>query len=249
MIIIKNAEEINRIRKACRIVAKVLEELKFYLKEGLSTKNIELFIENLIEKMGGIPAFKGYRGYPASACISINSQVVHGIPSNKVFIKEGDIVSVDVGVIFDGFYGDAAYTYQIGKISEEAKKLMKITEEALYEGIKKAKPGKRIGDISYAIQRHVETNGFSVVRAFVGHGIGRSLHEEPQIPNFGKEGTGPKLKKGMTLAIEPMVNAGTYEVVVLPDGWTAVTKDGSLSAHYEHTIAITEDEPEILTKI
>jgi len=249
VIIIKNAEEINRIRKACRIVAKVLEELKFYLKEGLSTKNIELFIENLIEKMGGIPAFKGYRGYPASACISINSQVVHGIPSNKVFIKEGDIVSVDVGVIFDGFYGDAAYTYQIGKISEEAKKLMKITEEALYEGIKKAKPGKRIGDISYAIQRHVETNGFSVVRAFVGHGIGRSLHEEPQIPNFGKEGTGPKLKKGMTLAIEPMVNAGTYEVVVLPDGWTAVTKDGSLSAHYEHTIAITEDEPEILTKI
>ncbi|MDI1471459.1 MAG: type I methionyl aminopeptidase [Thermodesulfovibrio sp.] len=249
MIIIKNLEEINKIRKSCQIVAKVLEELKFYIKEGLSTKNIELFIENLIEKMGGVPAFKGYKGYPASACISVNSQVVHGIPSDKFFIKEGDIVSVDVGVIFDGFYGDAAYTYPVGKISEEAKKLMKVTEEALYEGIKKAKPGRRVGDISYAIQRHVETKGFSVVRAFVGHGIGRSLHEEPQIPNFGKEGTGPKLKRGMTLAIEPMVNAGSYEVVILPDGWTAVTKDGSLSAHYEHTIAITEDEPEILTKI
>lgn len=249
MIIIKNLEEINKIRKSCQIVAKVLEELKFYIKEGLSTKNIELFIENLIEKMGGVPAFKGYKGYPASACISVNSQVVHGIPSDKFFIKEGDIVSVDVGVIFDGFYGDAAYTYPVGKISEEAKKLMKVTEEALYEGIKKAKPGRRVGDISYAIQRHVETKGFSVVRAFVGHGIGRSLHEEPQIPNFGKEGIGPKLKRGMTLAIEPMVNAGSYEVVILPDGWTAVTKDGSLSAHYEHTIAITEDEPEILTKI
>lgn len=249
MIIIKNLEEINKIRKSCQIVAKVLEELKFYIKEGLSTKDIELFIENLIEKMGGVPAFKGYKGYPASACISVNSQVVHGIPSDKFFIKEGDIVSVDVGVIFDGFYGDGAYTYPVGKISEEAKNLMKVTEEALYEGIKKAKPGGRVGDISYAIQRHVETKGFSVVRAFVGHGIGRSLHEEPQIPNFGKEGTGPKLKRGMTLAIEPMVNAGTYEVVILPDGWTAVTKDGSLSAHYEHTIAITEDEPEILTKI
>jgi methionyl aminopeptidase len=249
VIIIKNLEEINKIRKSCQIVAKVLEELKFYIKEGLSTKNIELFIENLIEKMGGVPAFKGYKGYPASACISVNSQVVHGIPSDKFFIKEGDIVSVDVGVIFDGFYGDAAYTYPVGKISEEAKKLMKVTEEALYEGIKKAKPGRRVGDISYAIQRHVETKGFSVVRAFVGHGIGRSLHEEPQIPNFGKEGIGPKLKRGMTLAIEPMVNAGSYEVVILPDGWTAVTKDGSLSAHYEHTIAITEDEPEILTKI
>jgi methionyl aminopeptidase len=249
VIIIKNLEEINKIRKSCQIVAKVIEELKFYIKEGLSTKDIELFIENLIEKMGGVPAFKGYKGYPASACISVNSQVVHGIPSDKFFIKEGDIVSVDVGVICDGFYGDGAYTYPVGKISEEAKKLMKVTKEALYEGIKKAKPGRRVGDISYAIQSHVETKGFSVVRAFVGHGIGRSLHEEPQIPNFGKEGTGPKLKRGMTLAIEPMVNAGTYEVVILPDGWTAVTKDGSLSAHYEHTIAITEDEPEILTKI
>lgn len=215
----------------------------------MTTKQIEQFIENFIIKMGGIPAFKGYRGYPASACISINEQVVHGIPSEKVFIKEGDIVSVDVGVIYDSFYGDAAYTYSVGKISEEAEKLLKVTEEALYKGIAEAIPGYRVGDISNAIQSHVEANGFSVVRAFVGHGIGMSLHEDPQIPNFGSKGVGPKLKKGMTLAIEPMVNAGTHEVKILSDGWTAVTKDGSLSAHFEHTIAITEGEPEILTKL
>lgn len=249
MIILKSTEELKKIRKSCQIVATVLEELKTYIKEGLTTKQIEQFIENLIIKMGGIPAFKGYRGYPASACISINEQVVHGIPSEKVFIKEGDIVSVDVGVVCENFYGDAAYTYPVGKITEEAEKLLRITKEALYRGIAEARPGKRIGDISNAIQTHVENNGFSVVRAFVGHGIGRSLHEDPQIPNFGKKGIGPKLKKGMTLAIEPMVNAGTHEVVILSDGWTAVTKDGSLSAHFEHTIAVTEDEPEILTKL
>ncbi|GAB5046887.1 type I methionyl aminopeptidase [Thermodesulfovibrio sp. TK110] len=249
MIIIKSPEELQKMRKSCRIVATVLDELKTYIKEGLTTKHIEQFIENLIIKMGGIPAFKGYRGYPASACISINEQVVHGIPSEKVFVKEGDIISVDVGVLCESFYGDAAYTYPVGRISEEAQKLLKITEEALYKGIAEAIPGKRIGDISNAIQMHVESNGFSVVRAFVGHGIGRSLHEEPQIPNFGAKGVGPKLKKGMTLAIEPMVNAGTYEVEILSDGWTAVTKDGSLSAHFEHTIAITEGEPEILTKL
>lgn len=249
MIILKSPEELKKIRKSCRIVATVLEELKIYIKEGLTTKQIEQFIENLIIKMGGIPAFKGYRGYPASACISINEQVVHGIPSEKVFIKEGDIVSVDVGVIYDSFYGDAAYTYSVGKISEEAEKLLKVTEEALYKGIAEAIPGNRVGDISNAIQSHVEANGFSVVRAFVGHGIGMSLHEDPQIPNFGSKGVGPKLKKGMTLAIEPMVNAGTHEVKILSDGWTAVTKDGSLSAHFEHTIAITEGEPEILTKL
>ncbi|GAQ95812.1 methionyl aminopeptidase [Thermodesulfovibrio aggregans] len=249
MIILKSPEELKKIRKSCRIVATVLEELKIYIKEGLTTKQIEQFIENFIIKMGGIPAFKGYRGYPASACISINEQVVHGIPSEKVFIKEGDIVSVDVGVIYDSFYGDAAYTYSVGKISEEAEKLLKVTEEALYKGIAEAIPGNRVGDISNAIQSHVEANGFSVVRAFVGHGIGMSLHEDPQIPNFGSKGVGPKLKKGMTLAIEPMVNAGTHEVKILSDGWTAVTKDGSLSAHFEHTIAITEGEPEILTKL
>lgn len=249
MIVIKNAEELKKIRKSCRIVATVLEELKGFIKEGLSTKKIELFIEELIIKMGGVPAFKGYRGYPASACISINNQVVHGIPSEKVFIKEGDIVSVDVGVLLEGFYGDAAYTYPVGKISKEAQMLLKVTEEALYIGIEKAKAGNRVGDISNAIQQHVELYGFSVVRAFVGHGIGRSLHEDPQIPNFGQKGTGPKLKKGMTIAIEPMVNAGTYDVVILSDGWTAVTKDGSLSAHFEHTVAITESEPEILTKL
>ncbi len=249
MIIIKNSEEIDKIRKACFIVAKVLEELKGYIKEGISTKDIEKFIENLIIKMGGIPAFKGYRGYPASACISLNDQVVHGIPSEKVFIKDGDVVSVDVGVIKDGFYGDAAYTYGIGGVSEKTKKLLTVTKESLYKGIEKAIAGNRVGDISAAIQKHVESNGFSVVRAFVGHGIGRSLHEDPQIPNFGKEKTGVKLRKGMTLAIEPMVNMGTHEVTILEDGWTAVTKDGSLSAHFEHTIAITDGEPEILTKL
>lgn len=249
MIIIKSSEELKKIRKSCQIVARVIEELKIFLKEGLTTKQIELFIENLITKMQGFPAFKGYRGYPASACISLNEQVVHGIPSDKVFIKEGDIVSVDVGVIYDGFYGDAAYTYPVGRISEEAKRLLKVTEEALYKGIEQAKAGKRVGDISSAIQKHVESNGFSVVRAFVGHGVGRFLHEDPQIPNFGKEGMGPKLRKGMTLAIEPMVNAGTYEVKVLSDGWTAVTKDGSLSAHFEHTVVVTDNEPEILTKL
>jgi len=249
VIIIKTPEELKKIRKSCQIVAMVIEELKIFLKEGLTTKQIELFIENLILKMKGLPAFKGYRGYPASACISINEQVVHGIPSEKVFIKEGDIVSVDVGVIYDGFYGDAAYTYPVGMISTDAERLLKVTEEALYKGIQNAKAGKRVGDISSAIQKHVESNGFSVVRAFVGHGVGRLLHEDPQIPNFGREGIGPKLRKGMTIAIEPMVNAGTHEVKVLPDGWTAVTKDGSLSAHFEHTVAVTDNEPEILTKL
>ncbi len=249
MIIIKTPEELKKIRKSCQIVAMVIEELKIFLKEGLTTKQIELFIENLILKMKGLPAFKGYRGYPASACISINEEVVHGIPSEKVFIKEGDIVSVDVGVIYEGFYGDAAYTYPVGRISTDTERLLKVTEEALYKGIQNAKAGKRVGDISSAIQKHVESNGFSVVRAFVGHGVGRLLHEDPQIPNFGKEGIGPKLRKGMTIAIEPMVNAGTHEVKILPDGWTAVTKDGSLSAHFEHTVAVTDNEPEILTKL
>jgi len=249
VIIIKTPEELKKIRKSCQIVAMVIEELKIFLKEGLTTKQIELFIENLILKMKGLPAFKGYRGYPASACISINEEVVHGIPSEKVFIKEGDIVSVDVGVIYEGFYGDAAYTYPVGRISTDTERLLKVTEEALYKGIQNAKAGKRVGDISSAIQKHVESNGFSVVRAFVGHGVGRLLHEDPQIPNFGKEGIGPKLRKGMTIAIEPMVNAGTHEVKILPDGWTAVTKDGSLSAHFEHTVAVTDNEPEILTKL
>ncbi|GAB6184023.1 type I methionyl aminopeptidase [Thermodesulfovibrio hydrogeniphilus] len=249
MIVIKSPDEINKIRKACQIVAEVFEKLKSFIKEGLATKEVEKFIEQIIVKRGGIPAFKGYRGYPASACISINEEVVHGIPSENVFLKEGDIVGVDVGVIFDGFYGDGAYTFKIGKVSDLAEKLVEVTQEALYKGIEKAVQGNRVGDISNAIQTHVEANGFSIVRAFVGHGIGRALHEDPQIPNFGKKGTGPKLKKGMTLAIEPMVNVGTFEVEVLSDGWTAVTKDRSLSAHFEHTIAVTDGEPQILTKL
>ncbi len=249
MIVIKSPDEINKIRRACQIVAEVFERLKSFIKEGLSTKEVEKFIEHIILKRGGIPAFKGYRGYPASACISINEEVVHGIPSESVILKEGDIVGIDVGVIFDGFYGDGAYTFKIGKVSDIAEKLVEVTHQALYKGIEKAILGNRIGDISNEIQNYVESHGFSVVRAFVGHGIGRALHEEPQIPNFGKKGTGPKLRKGMTLAIEPMVNVGTFEVEILPDGWTAVTKDRSLSAHFEHTIAVTDGEPQILTKI
>ncbi len=249
MIVIKSPDEINKIKKACQIVAEVFERLKSFIKEGLSTKEVEKFIEQIIVKRGGIPAFKGYRGYPASACISINEEVVHGIPSENVFLKEGDIVGVDVGVVFDGFYGDGAYTFKIGKVSDIAEKLIEVTHQALYKGIEMAVQGNRVGDISNAIQTYVEAHGFSIVRAFVGHGIGRALHEDPQIPNFGKKGTGPKLKKGMTLAIEPMVNVGTFEVEVLSDGWTAVTKDRSLSAHFEHTIAVTDGEPQILTKL
>ena len=248
MIVIKTPEEIEKMAKACKIVAEILEDLKAFVKPGITTKEIEMFAEEKIISKGGTPAFKGYRGYPASICTSVNSQVVHGIPS-RVRLKEGDVLSVDLGVYSDGFYGDGAVTMPVGEVSPLAKKLLKVTEEALYKGIDKATPRNRVSDISYAIENYVEANGFSVVKAFVGHGIGMSLHEEPQVPNFGISGQGPRLKEGMTLAIEPMVNTGGYEVSILDDGWTAVTLDGGLSAHFEHTIAITDGDARILTKI
>lgn len=248
MIVIKTPEEIEKMAKACKIVAEILEDLKAFVKPGITTKEIEMFAEEKIISKGGTPAFKGYRGYPASICTSVNSQVVHGIPS-RVRLNEGDVLSIDLGVYSDGFYGDGAVTLPVGEVSPLAKKLLKVTEEALYKGIDKATPRNRVSDISYAIENYVEANGFSVVKAFVGHGIGMSLHEEPQVPNFGISGQGPRLKEGMTLAIEPMVNTGGYEVSILDDGWTAVTLDGGLSAHFEHTIAITDGDARILTKI
>lgn len=234
--------------EASRIVAEVFEEIKKKIAPGVTTKELDRFAESFILSKGAKPAFKGYRGYPASACTSINEQVVHGIPS-ATKVKDGDILSLDIGVQYKGFYGDSAVTLPVGRISDRAIKLLSVTEHALEAGIEKAVAGNRLSDISSAIQQCAESEGFSVVRNFVGHGIGRGLHEEPQIPNFGKPGEGPKLMEGMTLAIEPMVNAGGWEVIILSDGWTAVTKDSSLSAHFEHTIAITKNGPGILTKV
>jgi methionyl aminopeptidase len=247
VIFLKSPGEIEKMAKAGRIVAEVLESLKEVVAVGVTTKEIENFADGRIRALGGVPAFKGYRGYPASVCTSVNEEVVHGIPSSRV-LKDGDIVSVDIGVYLDGFYGDGAVTIPIGTADREATDLIRVTEEALYLGIQSAVEGNRLYDISGAIQRHVEKNGFSVVRMFVGHGIGRELHEEPQVPNYGVPGQGPRLKRGMTLAIEPMVNAGSHEVIILDDGWTAVTKDGKKSAHFEHTVLVTSDKPRILTK-
>ncbi len=248
MIILKSPDEIEKMSQACRIVAETLKALEGIVKPGISTKDIERFVEGAMAEKGAAPAFKGYRNYPSSVCTSVNEQVVHGIPSSSV-LKDGDIISIDLGAYVNGFYGDAAVTLPVGTISPLAERLIQVTKEALMRGIEKAKPGNRVTDISHAIQRHVEKNGFTVVRTFVGHGIGRSLHEEPQVPNFGDPGHGPRLREGMTLAIEPMVNAGSYEVSVLEDGWTAVTSDGSLSAHWEHTVAVTRNGARILTKM
>jgi len=248
MIILKSPEEIKRIAQSCDIVARTLNAIKAIVKSGITTAEIESFADAYIRAKNGVPAFKGYRGYPASICTSVNNEVIHGIPSDRV-LKEGDILGVDLGVYKDGFYGDAAYTFPVGKIRPGVERLLKVTEESLYIGIENAKVGNRVSDISYSIQRHVESNGFSVVRAFVGHGVGSELHEEPQVPNFGLPGRGPRLRSGMTLAIEPMVNEGGYEVLILDDGWTAVTTDGKLSAHFEHTVLVTLNEPRILTKI
>lgn len=248
MIILKSPEEIKRIAQSCDIVARTLNAIKAIVKSGITTAEIESFAEAYIRAKNAVPAFKGYRGYPASICTSVNNEVIHGIPSARV-LKEGDILGVDLGVYKDGFYGDAAYTFPVGKIRPGIERLLKVTEESLYIGIENARAGNRVSDISYSIQRHVESNGFSVVRAFVGHGVGSELHEEPQVPNFGPPGRGPRLRPGMTLAIEPMVNEGGYEVLILDDGWTAVTTDGKLSAHFEHTVLVTLNEPRILTKI
>ncbi len=247
MIIIKSPEEIGKIAEACLVVARALEYLRGLVRPGVTTRMLEHRADEFIRDHGAVPAFKGYRGYPASICTSVNNEVIHGIPSDRV-LREGDIVGIDLGVFKDGFFGDAARTFAVGSISPEAEKLLKVTEEALSCGIENARKSRRVSDISHAIQKHVESNGFSVVRAFVGHGIGRSLHEDPQVPNFGLPGRGPRLSPGITLAIEPMVNMGGHEVVVLDDGWTAVTLDGTLSAHFEDTVLVTDDGPRILTQ-
>jgi len=248
MINIRSEEEIESIRKACRIAAQVLEELMGYIKPGITTKELDEIGERLIRKKEAYPAFKGYRGYGFATCISLNHEVVHGIPSNKK-IKEGDIVSLDVGVKLGRFYGDIARTFAVGEVGKKAKKLLKVSREALYLGIRQARPGNHLGDVSYAIQSHAEKNGFSVVRDLFGHGIGEELHEEPLVPNFGNPGEGPELKPGMVFAIEPMLNIGKSDIETLSDGWTVVTKDGELSAHFEHTVALTKSGPIILTEL
>ena len=248
IIVLKSPAEIEKMRKSNRIVAEVLASIKDVARPGIATIELERLCEEELKKRKVRPAFKGYRGYPYCLCTSVNEEVVHGMPSNRV-LREGDIISVDVGVDCDGYYGDAAITMPIGRISEQASRLIDVTEVALRRAIEKAQVGNRLFDISYAVQSYVEENGFSVVRAFVGHGIGRDLHEAPQVPNFGTPGRGVRLKAGMVFAIEPMINAGGSDIVILDDGWTAVTKDGSLSAHFEHTIAITENGPCILSKL
>jgi methionyl aminopeptidase len=247
LIELKNKDEIENIRKACRIVVETLKLLEGAAEPGITTRELDSIAEEHIRSRGGYPAFLGYRGYPASLCVSVNDGVIHGIPG-ETKLKDGDIVSFDTGVKLDGYFGDAALTAPVGKISDEAQRLVRITEEALEKGLEQAKLGNRLLDISHAIQTHVESNSFSVVTQFVGHGIGRDLHEEPQIPNFGRPHRGPRLVEGMVLCIEPMVNQGTYEVKVLDDGWTAVTLDGKLSAHFEHCVAITASGPDILTR-
>lgn len=248
MILIKSAEEIVLMAQAGRICAVALDAVEGMIRPGVSTKDIEKFVHAVITDSGGKPAFLGYRGYPASICASVNEQVVHGIPSGRK-LREGDIISVDLGVDYKGYYGDAAMTFAVGEVSEAARKLMQVTRESLDLGIAQAVAGGRLSDISHAVQGHVEANGFSVVRSFVGHGIGRSLHEEPQVPNFGPPGKGPRLQKGMALAIEPMVNAGSWKVRILEDGWTAVTEDGSLSAHFEHTVIVDDGRPVVVTRL
>jgi len=249
---LKSPDEIDKMSRASRIVAQVLEALRHQIKPGVTTGDLDGFAEKFILDRGGRPAFKGYQVrdqvYRHTLCVSVNEAVVHGIPSGRV-LKEGDIVGLDVGVVVDGYYGDAAITVPVGVITEQARRLLQVTEEALHKGIAQAVVGNRISDISHAVQTHAEAASFSVVTEFVGHGIGRKLHEEPQVPNYGEPGKGPRLKPGMTLAIEPMVNLGRPETAHLADGWTAVTRDGSLSAHFEHTIVVTEAGPRILTKL
>lgn len=248
MIILKTQSELKIMREACRISAGALKAAGEALKPGMTTKDLDRVIHKYIVSSGAKPSFLGYGGFPASACISLNDEVIHGIPSHSRVIKEGDIVSVDVGAYYNGYHGDNAYTFAVGEIPAETKQLLKITEESLYEAIKMARPGNRLGDISHAVQTYCERHGYGVVREYVGHGVGKALHESPEVPNFGTAGHGIRLKEGMTIAIEPMINLKGAGIVKLSDGWTVKTASGSPSAHFEHTIAITPDGPVILTK-
>jgi methionyl aminopeptidase len=242
----RSREEIEKIRVSAQLVAMTLRELGRAVRPGITTAELDRLAETFIRDHGAKPAFKGYRGFPASICSSVNEEVVHGMPGPRT-LCEGDIIGIDVGAEKDGYFGDSAFTFPVGETSDEARNLMKVTREALMEGIAQARPGNRVGDISNAIQRHVELHGYSVVRALVGHGIGREMHEEPAVPNFGPAGRGPRLMAGLVLAIEPMVNVGGFEVVTRSDGWTVATKDGALSAHFEHTVALGLEGPEILS--
>jgi methionyl aminopeptidase len=247
VIVLKSAREIALMRRAGHILAGVVERLRASVRPGMSTLDIDEDVEAYIHHEGAAPAFKGYRGFPATVCVSINEEVVHGIPSPRRKIHEGDIVGLDLGCIVEGYYADCAFTLPVGPVPADVQKLLDVTRESLDRAIQECRPERRLSDVSHAVQSHVEAHGFSIVRAFVGHGIGRALHEEPQIPNFGDPGRGPQLRAGMVLAIEPMVTMGSWEVRILDDGWTAVTQDGSLAAHFEHTVAVTENGPEVLT--
>lgn len=248
MISVKNSDQIKLMKEAGRITGEALYLAGESIKPGMTTKQLDTIIRRHIESCGAKPSFLGYGGFPGSACISINDQVIHGIPGSRV-IEEGDIVKVDVGAFYKGFHGDSANTFPVGKVSDEAMKLIEVTKESFWRGIAEAKPGNRVGDIGYAVQSYVESNGFSVVRKYVGHGVGEELHESPDVPNFGTKGRGVRLYAGMTIAVEPMVNVGVPDVNELRDKWTVVTADGKLSAHYEHSIAITDDGPIVLTKV
>lgn len=248
MVILKSPDEIEKMRAAGRILASTIQAVSAEVRPGVTPKQLDAIAHHLIAVAGATPSFLGYRDYPAATCISPNEIVVHGIPNDQP-LKEGDIIGLDFGVFLNGYHADSAWTFPVGEVSEATKKLLRVSEESLYEGLKQAKAGNHIGDIAAAVQKHVESNGFSIVRDLVGHGIGQSLHEEPSVPNFGKPGKGPVLKEGMTICVEPMVNSGTWKVKTLADGWTVVTADRRYSAHFEHTIAITKDGPDILTKL
>lgn len=249
MINVKSSKEIELMRIAARLTGETLNLLKEHIKPGISTAELDRIAENYLKKNNATPTFKGYGGFPGSVCASVNEQVIHGIPSKKVILKEGDIISLDFGACYKGYNGDAARTYPVGKISEDAEKLIKVTEESFFKGLEFCKPGCRISDISHAIQEYAEKFGYGVVREYVGHGVGRELHESPEIPNYGNPGRGPRLVNGMTIAVEPMINMGDYRVRTLSNEWTVVTLDGCLSAHYENTILITKGEPEVLTLV
>lgn len=247
MITLKSAMEVSHMRDAGRIAAMALQELGKRVAPGVTTGELNRFADEFLRRAGAEPAFLGYQGFPASICASVNEEVVHGIPGLRK-LENGDIISIDIGAVYHGYVGDATLTFPVGEISAEASRLLQVTRQSLFEGIERAVPGNRIGDISAAVQQYVESHGYQVVRDFVGHGVGARMHEEPQVPNFGMAGMGPRLQPGMTIAIEPMVNVGTYEVMVMPNRWTAVTRDHSLSAHFEHTVLITGGQPEILTQ-